>query len=642
MKKTGLQTWLYSSLGVAAVFIIVLVVNALGSRVKTRIDLTQERAYTLSQGTRNILAKLDTPIQIRFYSTRGDARMPVQLKAYAQHVEDLLGEYRQAGKGQIEIQKLDPQPDSDAEDSAKLDGIEPQQLQLDMEPIYLGISVSMLDQKEAIPFLSPERERLLEYDISRAISRVMTPDKPTVGIMSTLQPAGMGMNPMMMRMQQRGTQPWVIYSELKRDFNVKTVEMTADSIPDDVKVLFLIHPKGITDAAQYAIDQFVLRGGKLIALLDPLAVLDRSAQQGPMGMNMGSSSTIDKLLKAWGLNFESGKVVADLEFLGRTREGRQPAVLALNEKALNRDDIITADANNLFLVFAGAFSGTPAEGLKQTVLLHSSKNSQLVDGMSAQFGGEKLIQDFAPSNTEYPLAVRLTGKFKTAFPEGKPKAADPASPEKPEDKDKEKKDDKKADESLKESKTDGAVLLIGDSDFVQDQIAVQEMQNPFGGGQRMVMPANGNLAFAQAAIEQLAGDQNLITVRSRASRERQFTVVNEMQAKAESAYRSKIKELETSLSDTQAKLNQLQQSKAEKGGGQRFILSPEQQAEITNFRKKETEVKTQLKDERKKLRADIDSLQNRIKWMNIALMPLLVTGAGIGLAVVRHRRRAAR
>lgn len=644
MKKSGLQTWLYSSLGVAAVFIIVLVVNALGSRVKTRIDLTQEKAYTLSKGTRAILAKLDTPIQIRFYTTRGDARMPVQLKAYAQHVEDLLGEYRQASKGQIEIQKLDPEPDSDAEDSAKLDGIEPQQLQLDMEPIYLGLSISMLDQKEALPFLSPERERLLEYDLSRAISRVMTPEKPTIGIMSSLQPAGMPMNPMMMRMGQRGAQPWVIYSELKRDFNVKTIEMTADTIPDDVKVLVVIHPKGITDAGQYAIDQFVLRGGKLLAMLDPMAALDRSAANGPMGMNMGSSSTLDKLLKAWGLTFDSGKVVADMNFTAQTREGPNPAILLLNEKAINRNDVITADANNVWLYFAGGFTGTPAQGLTQTVLLHSTGNSQLIDGMSAQFGGRKLVQDFTPSNTEYALALRLNGKFKTAFPEGKPKAAEPPSPDKPEDKDKDKDKDKKAGEGLKESKADGVVVLIGDSDFVQDQIAVEELQNPFGGGgQRMIMPKNGNLAFAQAAIEQLTGDENLITVRSRASRERPFTVVNEMQAKAESAYRSKIKELETSLSDTQSKLNQLQQSKQEKGEkGQRFILSPEQQAEITNFRKKETEVKTQLKEERKNLRGDIDSLQNRIKWLNIALMPFLVTCAGVGLAVVRHQRRAAR
>src|SRR4051794_32866297 len=211
MKKSGLETWLYSTVGVVAMLIIVIVVNALGSRAKVRVDLTAEKAYTLSQGTRAILAKLDTPVQIRFYETRGDNRMPVVLKTYAQRVEDLLGEYRQASKGQIEIQKLDPVPDSDAEDSAKLDGIEGQG-RMEGEPVYLGISVSLLDQKEAIPFLSPDRERLLEYDLSRAISRVMTPDKPVVGVMSALPVSGQQMNPMMMQMGRRGTPPWVFMS----------------------------------------------------------------------------------------------------------------------------------------------------------------------------------------------------------------------------------------------------------------------------------------------------------------------------------------------------------------------------------------------------------------------------------------------
>jgi ABC-type uncharacterized transport system involved in gliding motility auxiliary subunit len=641
MKKKGLETWLYSTLGVVAMLFIVIVVNAIAARAKVRVDLTAEKAYTLSQGTRAILAKLDTPVQIRFYETRGDNRMPVVLKTYAQRVEDLLGEYRQASKGMIEIQKLDPVPDSDAEDSAKLDGIEGAPLE-GGEPVYLGISVSMLDQKEAIPFLSPDRERLLEYEISRAISRVMSPTKPVLGVMSPLPFAGQQMNPMMARMGGgRGTPAWAIYNELKNDYTVKTVEMTADKIPDDVKVLVLIHPKSISDTAQYAIDQFILRGGKLVAFLDPMGVLDRSAANGPMGMSMGSSSTLDKLLKAWGLNFDATKVVADLDFVGRTREGRQPAVLALTEKAINRDDVITADADNLFFAFAGAITGTPVAGLKETVLLHSSKNSQLIDGMGAQFGGEKLMQDFQPSNTEYPLAVRLNGKFKTAFPEGKPKAEEkpPAPGEKPE----EKKPETPAEPGLKEAKDESSVVIFGDSDFIQDQLSVQEAVNPFG-GQRMVIPANGNLALAQAAIDQLTGDNNLIAVRSRASRERQFTVVKAMQAKAESAYRNKIKELEASLADAQSKLNELQRAKGDKGaqGGQRFILSPEQQQEIANFRKKEAEVKVQLKEERKKLRTDIDSLENRTKWINIALMPAIVAAAGVGLAVVRHKRRAAR
>jgi ABC-type uncharacterized transport system involved in gliding motility auxiliary subunit len=633
MKNKGLETWLYSSLGVAAMFGIIVIVNALASSFNKRVDLTAERAYTLSAGTRAILSKLDTPVQIRFYSTRSDSRMPVFLKTYGQRVEDLLGEFRQASRGQIEIQKLDPAPDSDAEDSARLDGIEGQ-ARVEGEPFYLGLSVSMLDQKQAIPFLAPDRERLLEYDLARAISRVITTEKPVIGVMSPLPYGGQPTNPMMMRMGQSGQQPWVFISELKRDFNVRDIPFGAEDIPKEVKVLVLIHPKGISDASQYAVDQFLLRGGKLVAMLDPQGVLDRSGAGNPMGMSSGSRSSLDKLLAAWGLSFESSKVVADLDFVGRTRDGRQPAVLALNEKASNRDDIVSAQANNLIFAFAGAFSGTPAEGLKQTVLVRSSKNSQLVDPMSAQMGGERLIKDFVSSNTEQVLALRLTGRFKTAFAEGKPKSAPaPGAPEEP-------KDQKPAEPGLKESKEDGAVLLIGDSDFIQDQLSVQEMMNPFG-GQRMVMPVNSNIAFAQSSIEQLAGDSNLVAVRSRASRERQFTVVRQMQAKAEAAFQAKIKSLEASLAEAQNKLNELQRTKGDKGG-QRFILSPEQQQEINNFRNKERDVKIQLKEERKKLRIGIDSLENMIKWLNIALMPVLVAAAGIALALLRLQRRAAR
>ncbi len=640
--KKGLETYIYSTIGIVAMLAILVVCNVIAARGKQRIDLTAERAYTLSPGTKAILAKLDTPVQIRFYCTRGENDMPVMLKTYAQRVEDLLGEFRQHSKGQIEIQKLDPQPDSDAEDSAKLDGIEGQMIQTGSQ-IYLGLSVSMLDQKEVIPFLgdSPDRlarrEKLLEYEIARAISRVATPTKAVVGVMSSLPVGGGGMNPMMMRMGQQPQQPWVFMTELQRDFTVKTVEITADKIPDDVKVLVLIHPKMLSEAAQFAVDQFVLRGGKLIAFLDPLCILDRQSQQ----MGPPSSSSLDKLLKAWGLTFDSTKVVADMDFVGRTRQGRAPSVLQLTENALNKDDVVTGGVDNLLMVFAGAFSGTPTEGLTQTVLIHSSKNSQLVDPMTAQMGGEEVAKNFNASGTEYSLAVRLAGKFKTAFPEGKPKAPD-AKPDdaKPDEKKPEDKKDTPADQSLKESAADNAVVLIGDSDMIQDQVAVTEAVNPFG-GQRMVMPQNGNLALAQGAVEQLTGDEHLISVRSRASRERPFTVVRKMQADAEANYRTKIKDLETGLADAQKKLGELQRSKAAEPG-QRFILSPEQQAEIANFRKKETEVKQQLKTERKKLRADIDSLENRVKWANIAVMPAVVAIGGVMLALSRRKREAAR
>lgn len=619
MKKKQFETFLYSTIGVVAVGLVLIALNVIAVRARQRIDLTAEKAYTLSPGTRAILAKLDTPVQVRFYCTKNTNAMPVFLTTYAQRVEDLLGEYRQASKGRIEIQRLDPEPDSDAEDSARLDGVEGQQTRTG-ERIYLGLSVSMLDQKQAIPFLAPARERLLEYDISRAIARIMTTEKPVIGVMSSLPVMGQT-NPMAMQRGQRQP-PWAFISELQRDFNVKQIEVTADKIPDDIKVLLVIHPKAISESTQYALDQFVLRGGKLVAFVDPLCALDRPPVNTGM-MPPASSSSLDKLFKAWGLTFETTKVVADLEHVAQLQQGPNPAVLALNEAAVNKDDVVTTDADNLVMAFSGAFSGAPAEGLAETVLIKSSKHSGLVESMMATMAGAQIANSLSPTGTEYPLAIRLAGKFKTAFPEGKPKPAASPGEQKPEE--------KPAEAGLKESAQPNTVVLVGDADMIQDQIAIREIQAI---GQRLIMPLNSNLSFAQSVVEQFAGDSNLIAVRSRASRERPFTVVQRLQAEAEANYRTKIKELENSLAETQRRVNELQKSKE---GGQRFILSPEQQQELVNFRKKEADAKVQLKQMRKELRAEIDSLENRIKWLNIAGMPFVVIVAGFGLAMIKRK-----
>jgi ABC-type uncharacterized transport system involved in gliding motility auxiliary subunit len=620
MKKKQLETFFYSTIGIGAIALILIAFNVIAAQGRQRLDLTAERAYTLSPGSKAILAKLDTPVQLRFYCTKNANAMPVFLTTYAQRVDDLLSEYKQASKGRIDVQRLNPEPDSDAEDSARLDGVEPQQTRPG-ERVYLGLSVSMLDQKQAIPFLTPDRERLLEYDISRAIARVMTTEKPVVGVMSSLPIMGQP-NPMAAQMGQRGQPPWALLSELMRDFTVKQVEITADKIPDDIKLLVVIHPKMISDVTQYALDQFVLRGGKLIAFVDPLCALDRPPAE-PGRMPPPSTSTMDKLFKAWGLTFDTAKVVADMEHVAQLQQGPNPTVLALNETAINKDDVVTANADNLLMAFSGTFSGTPADGLTETVLIKSSPRSQLVEAMLASFAGGEISRNFVSSGTEFPLAIKLSGKFKTAFPDGKPKPANPAE---------QKPDEKTPEPGLKESAQPNTVVLVGDADMIQDPLAVREINAV---GQRLIMPLNSNLSFAQSVVEQLAGDSNLITVRSRASRERPFTVVQKLQADADASYRTKIKELENSLAETQRNLNELQKGKE---GGQRFILSPEQQQELVNFRKKEADMKVQLKNMRKQLRSEIDSLENRIKWLNIAGMPVAVILAGFGLAAMNRKR----
>jgi ABC-type uncharacterized transport system involved in gliding motility auxiliary subunit len=635
--KKQLETILYSTVGVAAMFVLLAGFNVVTAGFKQRVDLTKEQAYTLSPGTRSILKKIDTPIKIRFYCSQPENATPetVYLRNYAQEVEDLLEEFKQYAGGKLTITKYNPAPDSDAEDSARLDGIEGQVVSAEGEPFYLGLAVSLLDASVALPFLSPTRERMLEYDVARAISQVVTPQKPVVGVMSALPVMG-EFNPMMMRMGQRGQEPWIVINELKRDFTVKEVSLSVDKIDDDIKVLVVIYPRDISEGAQYAIDQFVLRGGKLVAFLDPLSIADnRSNASNPLQGAMASGATLDKLLKAWGLEFDVSKAVADMTFKTpiRGQDGRPQeaaAVLSLTKIAMNTDDVLTAQLDNLLLPYPGVFTGTPAAGLKETVLLKTSKNSQLIEKIMAQFGGGE--KDFKASDKEYALAVRLAGKFKTAFPDGKPgeKAAD----KKPEGENKEdQKPESKPDTSLKESTTDSVVILVGDSDLLFDPVCAQ-VQNIFG--QKIVIPQNGNLNLAQSMVEQLAGDSNLIGVRSRATLNRPFTVVNQMKERAEDALRGKIKELEAGKQETEQKLAELQRTKEK--GQQRFILSPEQQQEIGRYRTKVAELNRQLKNERKKLRRDIDSLETRLKWVNIATMPLIVSLSGVGLAVYKRKK----
>lgn len=637
MKKKQLETLLYSAVGVGGMFLILLAVNLISSFAKSRVDLTAENLYTLSDGTKQILKKLDGPVEIRFYVTEGEKDMPLHFKSYAQRVEDLLSEYKQYGKGNIHLRKLNPKPDSDQEDSARLDGVEAQMLPSG-EPLYMGLAISQLDSKVALPFLAPEREKLLEYDISRAITKVVHPERPTVGVMTSLPMFGNPMNPMMARMGQQPQDPWVVISELQRDFTVKQVQTDVDKIDDDIKVLVLAHAKELPEKAQYAIDQFILRGGRLVAFLDAQAISDQSKNpQNPMMPNFGANSNLDKLLKAWGITFDTTKVAADMNFVTRiarnNRPEAYPAVLSMTTNGLSRTDIATAQIDNMLLPFCGVFSGTPVAGLQQEVLLKTTPNSQLVESFMAQMGGEQLLNDFKSSGTSYPLAIRLKGKFKTAFPDGKPKEAKPDDDKK----DGEKKDEPKPEDSLKESKEENAVVLIGDSDLLADNFSVV-VQNFFG--QKIVQPRNGNLTFVQNLVEQMTGDSSLIAVRSRGTLNRPFLVIQEMQAKADASFRAKIKEIETSLQETQQKLNELQAKKDK--GQQRFILSPEQQKELEKFKQKEADAKRELKQVKKNLRREIDSLENRLKFANIAGMPIAVTLVGIGLALLKRQRARAR
>ena len=635
--KGKYHSLLYSVVGVVAVLIIIVGINLLGGLFKFRSDLTENRLYTLSNGTKKILKKLDTDVVIRFYFSKDNASVPVPLRTYAQEVQDLLEEYQQFSHGRIKVVKLDPKPDSDAEDSANLDGIEGQDVNL-TDKIYLGIAVSCLDAKATIPYLSPDRETLLEYDLSRAISSVANPKKAVIGVMSALPVTGREASPMMMQPRQQPSQPWIFLTELKENYAVRDIPMTAEKIDDDVSVLVLIHPQGISDQAQYAIDQFLLRGGKMVALLDPYSFVEAQTA-GPYGGAAGYDSTLVKLLPAWGIQFSVTKVVADPLFATQVQRENDvqsdPTILSVTSDGINKQDALGAAINDLLLPFAGAFTGTPADGLKEDVLVKSTNQAGLVDTSILQEGADAVRKELKSANTSYPIAIRLSGKFKTAFPNGKP---EPKSSPEPSQSPKPVPSTTPTPkvESLKEGQSGGVVILVGDSDFAYDAIAGRAQQVLT---QTVFVPSNGNLNFIQSCVEQLAGDSDLIGIRSRSSGNRPFVVVNKMEAAAEQKYQSKIDELEDNLNQTRQKLASLQTNKQT---DQKTLLSPEQQAEIKKFQENEATVSQELKQVRKNLRQEIDSLQDTVKWIDIAGMAVIVTLVGLTLAFVKRRKRAAR
>ena len=629
MKNRKFETPAYVLFGLAAMLILLVGLNVVVSRLQLRADLTEERAFILSDGTRQILAGLKSPVQVRFYYSQSDEAMPMGLKNYAQSVNDLLDAMETASGGKLQIQRLDPTPDSDAEDSARLDGVDPQVFP-NGDRIYLGLGFSQLDRKSAMPFLAPDRERLLEYDIARAISAVTNAERPVIGLMTPLETSP---TPPMM-MMERPPSAGIFFDELRRAFDVKEIPFGAEEIPADIETLVVVHPRQISEVTEYALDQFVLRGGKLVAFLDPMCVMDAPPGGPMMGMTPPSISTFGKLLPAWGVQFNTSEIVVDMQNVGNTRRGRAPGILSLGPDALDPASVVTGGVDSLFMALAGAYQGESPEGIKRTSLVFSSPQSELADPSFTQTSPQMVERNFKPSGVEYAVAVKLEGKFKTAFPQGKPKAAPEGQPAMP---DAASSPDPNAPPGLKESAAATTIYLVGDVDMLFDPLAAAEVPTPFG--RPVVVPANGNIDLAQSMVEQLAGGDELASVRARASRDRPFTVVKRMQAEAENKFRDKISELEQGLNETQSRLAELERSK---DAGQQFILTPEQQEEIKAFRKKEAEAKKELKQVRKTLRREVDALEQRVKWTNILAMPLVVAAAGLLIAFVRHRRQSAR
>jgi ABC-type uncharacterized transport system involved in gliding motility auxiliary subunit len=611
----------------AVLFIGLIILSNYGLR-GLRADLTENRLYTLSPGTRHIIEGLQEPINLYFYFSRETAgERAADIKTYGDRVREVLEEMAARSRGKIRLETIDPEPFSEDEDRAAEFGLRAIPTGTAGESFYFGLAgTNSTDGRATIELFNPRQEEFLEYDIAKVIVELARPRKPVIGVLSTL-PMGSDFNPM----TGQPSEPWAVMSQLEQLFTVRTLNADVASIDADVDVLLLVHPKALTPATLFAIDQFVLRGGRALIFVDPESEADSSGQQpgnpfGAMGANR--SSNLEPLFKAWGVEFSPREVVGDqkhaLMLGGRTGEPqRHLAFLGFDASNLDKKDVITASLDSVNFATAGRFKRAENSPLTFEPLVQSSELSALipVERLAMLMDPGTLLEGFQPTGERFLLAVRATGKLKTAYPDGRPAGEAGAAPN--------------AAPLLRESAQPVNLVLVADTDMLTDMMWVQR-ENFFGQRFAQAFANNGDLVLN--AVDNLTGNSDLISIRGRATFVRPFDRVEALRRDAEERFRSKERELEAELRATEQKLTALQTSRNDQSS---LILTPEQEQELERFQQQKAGIRKDLRDVRHGLDRDIKRLGTVLDVINIALVPLLITIFGLAVFVWRRRRARA-
>lgn len=602
-------------IGALVVLAVIIAVNVVAKSIRLRVDLTGEKQFTLSPGAEKFLAEMPAPVTLKFYYSRGN-QVPAPLKQYLQRTVDLLREMERAAKGKLAIELYDPQPDSDEEEFAQRYGLIGQPVSpLGGDAMYMGLVAVSGQRDSAIPFLPPNAEPQLEYNITRLIHEVARATKPKIGVMSNLPVIGPARPPSMRAPAQDAS--WMVIRELRRHFDVVPVNTQAASIAQDITTLMVMHPKDISEKTRYAIDQFVMRGGRLIVFQDPMSLTERNSAPDMSGMMqiMGYSSHLNDLTSAWGATMNADDVIADLAAASQITFGngqgeRLPTWLTINRNFINQDDVLLANINALMFPFAGGFELREVEGITATPLISVTSNAVAMASFMATSPGPEKMRDARPVGA-LPLAVRLSGMFPSAFSNGPPAAAEgeESAPD--------------ASSHLARSEKESIVILVGDVDALADQNAFR-MMNLFG--QTLLEYANDNFSFMLSLIEQSAGSEALIGLRSRGVQDRSFNRVLALEEQAQARWQAEELKLMDRLQETQRRLGELQTARDDQ---QQVVLTPEQAAEIEKFRQIRFETQRELKNVRRNLREDIEKLGFQVKAFNMAAVPLLVALFGI-------------
>ncbi len=613
--------------GLLMALALLLAVNIISdvSLKSARLDLTENQLYTLSDGTKNILKNIDEPITLRFFLSQKIATNLPGISNYTVRVRELLEEYQRAAGDKLKLVVVDPEPFSEAEDTAEGYGMRGIPVDNNNTTFYFGLAgTNSTDDLETIPFLSPNREEFLEYDLTKLVYQLGNPKQKVVGIMSTLPVQG-DMTP---PFSQDGAQPWMIVEQIRQLFEVRKIETDVETIPDNIDVLMLIHPKELSDATLYAIDQFVLKGKRAIVFADPYseAYEPPSNPQNPWAaMQAPRNSELNKLFDAWGIELVPNKVVGDLRTAQKVQMRKGSRAIVINypvwmdldaEQYFNKQDIVTAKLGNIVLATPGALVEKGDVPTDIIPLIESGdKAMQIgVDKLGAFAEPENLARNFKPEG-KFTIAARITGKVKTAFPKGKPEG------------------DETENKHITESAEDINLIVVADTDILEDKFWVR-VQNIFG--QRLAMPHAANGTFVINALDNLSGSNDLISVRNRGSFTRPFTRVEAIQQEAEQRFREKEKELQARLQETEQKIRSLQNQKQE---GNEFMLNVKQQQEIARFRDEKIKIRKELRNVQHALQKDIERLETVTKFINIGLMPLLIGFWGFTLSLWNRQRR---
>lgn len=597
-----------------------------------RLDLTEHGLYTLSKGTGNILANIDEPINLYYFFSEQSSREIPALRTYANRVQELLEEYVLEADGRVNLQVVDPLPFSEEEDRATQFGLQAIPIGATGESLYFGLAgTNAIGDVEVIPFLQPDKESFLEYDISKLIYSLVHPKKPIIGLLSTL-PMTAGFDPTTGQMRQ----PWIVNEQLNQLFEVRNLDPELTTIDRDINVLMLVHPKNLSKSALYAIDQFVLRGGRALVFLDPYAEADVPAQNpnNPGAAMLASrASDLPELLQAWGIAYDKTQFMADSRYAlaVTTRPDQAPVrhlgILSIDDGALAREDVVTAGLDTINLAMTGYLRSR--EGFKTTLLplLTSSKFAMpmAVDQVRFLADPSQLYQGFAPTSERYILAARLQGKANSAFPDGSPVGVNQTNGQN--------KEKEPTFSHLKESAEPINVIIVADTDLLTDRLWVRQ-QNFFG--QRVVTAWANNGDFIVNALDNLTGNSDLISIRGRATSSRPFTTVETLERKANDRLLATEQQLQEELQETERKLTELQQSRNDNDA---LILSAAQQAELERFQQRKLEIRKQLRQVRRDLDKNIEQLGTTLKIINIALVPLLLSGVALFAVWTRSRRR---